>query len=372
MLSQFYQKLFPSSSSSSNIRIFDGGMGTELERLGVKINDSDLWSTKVLLETPALIKKVHKSFLVNGANIIGTTTYQLSPETLKNYFASSSSEKPEDVNSVCQKAITVAKEAIEEVKKEKAETENNTFFIFGCVGSIGSSLPNGNEFSGKYPQECLTEEYMMKFHLDRIVALVSNPNVDALLIETQPRLDEVIFLLTKVIPQAFYDAQRSIPVFVSFCCFMDPKTKTIVNGSGEDLEKCYSTLFNLNQSKKMLAGLGCNCSSPEVVEGAFEIFSKLLSVLSNNSNDEDQEETCSCFIGYPNRGEIFDGDTRDWREPTKEEQETLGVKPHQSLGEWFSNSKIPQDKKKNIKLILGGCCRTTPENDIGSLAKMVC
>ena len=402
MLSNFYEKLFP--AFSSKIKIFDGGMGTELERQGAKINDSELWSTKILLGSPSLIKNVHKSFLQNGARIIGTTSYQLSPETLDRFCCdrqkqqrgekSSSSPASEtlDVNTVCQKAVTVAAEAISEFSKLRGENDDDDdqkkkkqsddpCFIFGCLGSIGSSLPDGKEFSGDYPQECLTGEYMMNFHLERIVALVSNPTVDALLLETQPRLDEVMFVLLKVLPRAFYDAQRSIPIFVSFSAKKDPSTGKIVTGHGDDLETCYSTLLTMSRqsssSFQALGGVGCNCSSPEVVEEAFQIFAKLYDATRENPDNNNKTESCSCFIGYPNAGEIFDGKTRDWRMPTEEEQRTLGVKAHSSLGEWFASSKIfddfkrRTDEKKSIKLIIGGCCRTTPERDIASLAKVV-
>lgn len=38
--------------------VLDGAMATELERKGCNLNDS-LWSAKILMEEPELIKQVH-------------------------------------------------------------------------------------------------------------------------------------------------------------------------------------------------------------------------------------------------------------------------------------------------------------------------
>ncbi len=41
--------------------VLDGAMATELERKGCDLNDS-LWSAKILLEEPNLIKQVHTDY----------------------------------------------------------------------------------------------------------------------------------------------------------------------------------------------------------------------------------------------------------------------------------------------------------------------
>ena len=47
--------------------VLDGGLATELEARGCDIDD-DLWSAKVLLEDPELIRSVHHDYLVAGAD----------------------------------------------------------------------------------------------------------------------------------------------------------------------------------------------------------------------------------------------------------------------------------------------------------------
>ena len=55
--------------------ILDGAMATELERHGANINDA-LWSARVLIENPELIRRVHLDYLQAGADIITTASYQ--------------------------------------------------------------------------------------------------------------------------------------------------------------------------------------------------------------------------------------------------------------------------------------------------------
>ena len=57
--------------------VLDGGLATSLEALGYDIDD-DLWSAKILLEDPDAIRRVHRDFLLAGADCITSNTYQAS------------------------------------------------------------------------------------------------------------------------------------------------------------------------------------------------------------------------------------------------------------------------------------------------------
>ena len=49
--------------------VIDGALGTELERKGCDLNDA-LWSSKVLIDNPNIIKEIHLSYLEAGADCI--------------------------------------------------------------------------------------------------------------------------------------------------------------------------------------------------------------------------------------------------------------------------------------------------------------
>eukprot|EP00955_Chlamydomonas_euryale_P100634 365297-Chlamydomonas_euryale.AAC.1 len=66
--------------ASQPVVILDGGLGTELERRGVTINDSDLWSAGLLISQPGALAAVHRAFYAAGADVAATATYQASLE----------------------------------------------------------------------------------------------------------------------------------------------------------------------------------------------------------------------------------------------------------------------------------------------------
>src|SRR5262245_5115789 len=57
--------------------ILDGGLATGLDRRGADLHDP-LWSAKVLLEAPDLIRQVHLDYYAAGADVATTASYQAS------------------------------------------------------------------------------------------------------------------------------------------------------------------------------------------------------------------------------------------------------------------------------------------------------
>src|SRR5947209_16183740 len=53
----------------------DGALATELERRGADLRDP-LWSAKLLLENPDLIRQVHYDYCAAGADVATTASYQ--------------------------------------------------------------------------------------------------------------------------------------------------------------------------------------------------------------------------------------------------------------------------------------------------------
>src|SRR5207302_11116852 len=59
----------------SGVVILDGGLATELERRGANLRDP-LWSAKVLLERPDMIRQLHYDYFLAGADVATTASYQ--------------------------------------------------------------------------------------------------------------------------------------------------------------------------------------------------------------------------------------------------------------------------------------------------------
>jgi len=54
--------------------VIDGGMGTELERRGARM-DGAVWSGVAVLEQPSLVREIHEDFIAAGAEVIITNTF---------------------------------------------------------------------------------------------------------------------------------------------------------------------------------------------------------------------------------------------------------------------------------------------------------
>src|ERR687892_2615619 len=57
--------------------VLDGGLGTELGRRGADLRDP-LWSARVLLESPELVRDVHSEYFAAGADVAISASYQAS------------------------------------------------------------------------------------------------------------------------------------------------------------------------------------------------------------------------------------------------------------------------------------------------------
>mgnify|MGYP005854978945 CR=1 FL=1 len=64
------------------IVLIDGGVGQEIFRKAGK-PAHPLWSTKVMMEEPAIVKEVHQEFINAGARIITTNSYTCTPTRLE-------------------------------------------------------------------------------------------------------------------------------------------------------------------------------------------------------------------------------------------------------------------------------------------------
>jgi S-methylmethionine-dependent homocysteine/selenocysteine methylase len=67
---------------TGDVVLIDGGMGTELERRGVEM-DNQAWAGTAMLTRPDVIKDIHLDFIDAGADIIIANTYAAAPHVLE-------------------------------------------------------------------------------------------------------------------------------------------------------------------------------------------------------------------------------------------------------------------------------------------------
>lgn len=109
--------------------VMDGGLATELERMGYDLKrdpSSSEWSGTVVRQDAKAVQTVHEQFLAAGSDIIGTATYQTGVDA----FA---------------KAVTCAQSALKAVR---SRAMNETRFVAGSLGPYGAVLGDGSEYRG--------------------------------------------------------------------------------------------------------------------------------------------------------------------------------------------------------------------------------
>jgi len=84
--------------------IIDGGMGTELEKLGVPM-DSKVWSGRAILSNPHLVQIAHEKFIEAGAEAIITNTFSAARHVLEPAGLGS------EVRKINMRAVRIAQQA---------------------------------------------------------------------------------------------------------------------------------------------------------------------------------------------------------------------------------------------------------------------
>jgi homocysteine S-methyltransferase len=287
------------------LAIIDGAMATELEARGCDLNDA-LWSARVLLDQPKLIRAVHLEYFNNGADIAITASYQATVEG----FAKRGLTRGQSLELI-KKSVRLAQEARAEFwSKEENRIHRAYPLIAGSVGPYGAFLADGSEYRGDYN---LGEDDLIAFHRPRIEALIAS-NPDLLACETIPCLIEA---------QALIRLLTEFPQTSAWFCFSAKDGEHISNG-----ERIADVAAFLDKQQQA-AAIGINCASPLYI-------SSLIREIKKNTNKP--------IIVYPNSGEVYDAPTNTWHGETSCDSFGLQSK------DWFEAGAS----------LIGGCCRTTP------------
>jgi len=289
------------------LMILDGAMATELENYGCNLNDR-LWSAKTLLENPELIKQVHTDYFKAGADCAITASYQA---TVEGYKERGLSE--EEAIDLIKKSVYLAAEARDEFWAEGNQSSNRPKpLVAASVGPYGAFLADGSEYRGDYS---LSEEELVVFHRERIKILVE-AGANILACETIPCLLEA---------KAIVRVLKEFPEVYAWISFSAKDELHISNG--DSIAECAKEL----DGEEQVAAIGINCSSPNVI---------------NSLIKEIKGKTSKPIIVYPNSGEEYDATSKTWDKPSSTNQFSC------STQRWFdAGAKI-----------IGGCCRTKPED----------
>jgi homocysteine S-methyltransferase len=285
--------------------ILDGAMATELEARGCDLNDS-LWSAKVLLETPELIRNVHADYFAAGADCAITASYQA---TFQGFAQRGfSTDKSADLMRLSVRLACEARDAF----WNSSPNGRVRPFVAASVGPYGAFLADGSEYRGDYGLS-LTD--LMDFHRPRM-AVLANSGADMLACETIPCLLEA---------QALLKLLEEFPNMTAWFSFS--AKDGLRTNHGELISDCAGLLGDHPQ----VAAMGVNCSAPEFV-------TDLVKSARGTTNKP--------ILAYPNSGEVYDAIQKQW-------SGEAGCSSFAHLAQnWFAAGAR----------VIGGCCRTSPEH----------
>jgi homocysteine S-methyltransferase len=257
--------------------ILDGGLSTALEELGNTLNTT-LWSGELLQSHSDEIRAAHKLFVDAGAQILITSSYQISyPGCLARGWSE------QEVTDALLRSTELAR--FPGVR------------VAASVGPYGAYLADGSEYRGNYGKSL---DELKDFHRPRLrVLLESRP--DLLAVETIPELLEA-----RAILDLFTELNSTIPFYISFSC----KDATSIS-SGEG----FADAAQLVLASPLAVGVGINCTAPA-----------LITPLMESAGGDGP------FILYPNSGRTWDAVAKIWQGPTGASFEKSDIERWKSLG----------------------------------------
>jgi 5-methyltetrahydrofolate--homocysteine methyltransferase len=309
------------SLAQQKILILDGAMGTMIQRYKLEENDfrgarfaaheSDLKGNNDLLciTRPEIIEEIHYQYLVAGADIIETNTFNAQCISLADSHMESLAYE------LNVEAARCARKAVERFQQENPNASAR--FVAGAVGPTNrtaSLSPDVNDPGFR----AITYDQLVEAYSEQINGLLDG-GVDALLIET--------IFDTLNAKAALYAAMEvcenrniEIPIMIS---------GTITDASGRTLSGQTSEAFLISMSHAPLFSIGFNCAlGAEQLEQYVEVLSEHASFLVS---------------AYPNAGLP---NAMGHYDQTPDQMAEL----------------VRSYCQKGIVNILGGCCGTTPDH----------
>ena len=304
-----------SEALGKRVILFDGAMGTEIQKLNPNLNDfpdkKDGFNDGLILSRPEWIKQIHRNYLKAGADCIETNTFGSNKLKLDEYGYGN-------------RTVELNKKAAELGREVCSEFNDKCRYVIGSMGPTGY-LPSSNDPDlGQISLDEIKEAFEQQAQ-----GLILG-KVDALLIETSQDILEV-----KLAINGCHDAMQSIGKKVPLISnvTLDQYGKMLL---GTNVQAAYTTVSDMG-----IDVFGLNCST-----GPVEMTP---SVRWLSEQDE------LPILVVPNAG-------MPQNEGGKAIYKMTPSEIRDKLKDFVENYK-------NIRIV-GGCCGTNPEH-IAELRKML-
>ncbi|MDG7050430.1 MAG: homocysteine S-methyltransferase family protein [Nitrososphaerota archaeon] len=296
------------------ILLFDGAMGTEIQRFNPKPEDfpdgKDGFNDGLILTHPEWIKKIHRNYLEAGADCIETNSFGSNKLKLEEYGYG---DKTVEINKkIAELAVSAASEFFDKPR-----------YVIGSMGPTGF-LPSSNDPDlGQIPLEEIKKAYELQAE-----GLILG-GVDALLIETSQDILEVKLAIEGA--QEAMKKTKKVPLIANVT--LDQYGKMLL---GTNVQAAYTTVSDMG-----IDVFGLNCST-----GPIEMTSSVRWLNEQNELN---------LLVVPNAGMPENEGGQAVYKMTPE-------KMAEALRDFIS-------KYKKVRII-GGCCGTNPSH-IAALRKVI-
>jgi 5-methyltetrahydrofolate--homocysteine methyltransferase len=298
-----------------HIILFDGGMGTEIQKLNPEPDDfpgkNDGFNDGLNITKPDWIKKIHRDYLMAGADCIETNSFGSNLFKLKEYGYG-------------DKAVEMNQRAAELAREVCNEFEDRYRYVIGSIGPTGFLPSSEDQDLGKVSPQQIIEGFMPQSE-----GLLLG-GVDSLLIETSQDILEVK-LAIEACHTAMQNVGRKVPLIGNVT--LDRYGNMLL---GTNVQAAYTTVCDMG-----IDIFGLNCST-----GPEEMLSSIRWL--------DEQQGLPILV-VPNAGMPQNVEGRAVYKMTPED---MALKMREFIKQ-FSRIRI-----------IGGCCGTTPIH-IGKLRKML-
>jgi 5-methyltetrahydrofolate--homocysteine methyltransferase len=292
---------------NSRVLLFDGAMGTEIQKFNPKPEDfpdgKDGFNDGLVITHPDWIKQIHRTYLDAGSDCIETNSFGSNKIKLDEYGFG-------------DQTVEFNKKIAELASQVCSEYSDKPRYVIGSMGPSGY-LPSSNDPDlGQMP----LDEIRMAFELQAEGLILGG--VDALLIETSQDILEVK-LVIEACHNAISKTGKKVPIIANTT--LDQYGKMLL---GTNIQAAYTTVSDMG-----IDIFGMNCST-----GPIEMDPSVRWL--------DEQNQLNLLV-VPNAGM-----------PENEGGNAVYKMTPEKMGEALSDFL---KKYKKVKII-GGCCGTNPEH----------
>lgn len=319
------------------ILLLDGGLGTTLEdQYGIVFSsDTPLWSSHLLISSPSTLEQVHSAFANAGADIVLTATYQASFEGFSRTH----------VNGICVESAQAEQHMLSAVSIARSVFAPKTGLVALSCGAYGATMVPSTEYSGEYGP--MTGPELETFHSGRLLLFLSNPDawndIDLIAFETLPRLDEILAVRQVA---ALIPLDKRKPYWISLV--FPGNDDSLPDGTS--VAQAVTALLSTKHENVPFA-IGINCTKVHKLHHLITQFEQ--SIL-------DASLAFPTLVLYPDGvgGQVYNTAQQKWLDVNPTHQ--AAARPwHEHVAQIVREA---QDRHMWRSIIVGGCCKTTPEH----------